>query len=257
MRVEAGSLCRLMDRVHLGGILDECILSLTQDDSYVKAVDISQNLILSCSEEVILVGKKDADQQLGLGSTALPLICKFLGNIGDGSVDVKYKGNRLSLTHPNQGKVEVLLSDPETVITATKEEDFVTSLLDDCFMQLELKQNVAESFLFYMSLLRTEALFLQVSDEGEAQLIGGKADEHQFTLPIGEVKTLSKKASVGEFYSQFYGDHFKAVVQVLNWEKKASPLLLFGKEGTPLLIKQDDDNVWALAPVTSSDRESG
>jgi hypothetical protein len=238
-------LLRLLKRAHLGGIIEEAVVDL---DAYsIQAVDITNSLFLKVAEE------SDVEDigEIGIGNLAL--VCKYLDTF-KGEVSISKDGNRLIIGSKGRGKLKYLTTDPEFIPTAVKEGD-IDSLLAPCVISVALDKAACADVATYFGLIKPKSANFSFDPKTkEVRLDSGLKSDHQFTLPIGKGKIVDGKKANEAFGVEVYSEHINAVFAVLEWPDKHKPSL-FMKAEHPIVIQQDDDNIWALLPLEPTAEE--
>jgi hypothetical protein len=248
VKVNGEALARLLRRVFLNGIVDECVLEV-DEDCRVQAMDMTGMLFLSCVEEIEL----GLEIKWGLGNLAL--LCRFLDSAAEETIELEVSEERILLRREEHGELAFLLSEPDVVPTVVEDKNAINELSEQCRYGVALKEDVQQDFLFYMSLLKIKSVDLSVDSDGEVVVSGGLESEHQFSLDVGKARLLKSGKYVKPkkaFEVTVFGEHLASVLQVLEWGDDKSPVIHFA-DGKPVIVKQDDDNLWVLAPL--SDKE--
>jgi hypothetical protein len=242
---DGAKLLRLLKRVHLGGIIEEAVVDL---DSYsVQAVDITNSLFVKVSEE----GDVDGIGAIGIGN--LSLVCKYLDTF-KGEVSLSQESNRLIIASKGRGKLKYLTTDPEFIPTAVKEGDIET-LLEPCVGVVELEKAACVDVSTYFGLIKPKsAKFSFNAKTKEVVLDSGLESDHQFTLPIGKGKVVEGAKVSSSFSIEVYSAQIDAIFSVLDWPGKHKPSLFMAPEH-PIVIQQDENNMWALLPLAPTKEE--
>ena len=135
MKTEHGAqLGNLLGNVHLGGVLDECVLELSKGIAKVNAIDLSNSIFLSCSEAIADIDEK---QKIGIGNLAI--LCKYL----EGAEQVSFTAKEAWLVVKKKGcgQIKVKLLKTDAVPTAlTEKEDTSAKLLENADISIKLFQ---------------------------------------------------------------------------------------------------------------------
>lgn len=253
MSNENTALARLLKRVYLGGVIDECVMESVDGHLRVEAMDLTGQLFLSCGEESSLL---DEGEKWGLGD--LPALCGFFEKAEEGAITLKRKDNRVHFKFgkgtDHQGSMRYLLSEIEVIPTAVDDPDALDELESSCEYEAELTERACEDFLMFMALLKVKGVRLY-ADKKKVYFDGGHEAEHQFETPIGPYEPVTKKGKMpsSPFSILVSGDHLRAVIQAVDFDSdEYVPVIRFAPD-RPIVVRQDDTNVWVVAPIIDSE----
>lgn len=226
---------KLLKRVYLGGVVDECVLTAIEEGfAYIQAVDISNTIFIDVATNVPL----PALGKVGLGS--LGMLCKFFDATKGSNYTLNLDQNRLVILAGQHGRLNYLLTQADLIPTTVDDSASMTKLLATCTHEIALTEEKAKDILTYLSMLKLPSVALSYCPP-EAVISGGLESEHQFDLSLG---TATGDAAL-PFAVNVHADKLAAVLGVLEW---GTPVLHFAA-GRPLIVEQDADNLWALVPV--------
>lgn len=236
LTIKTKSLTRLLNHVFLGGLVNECVLTIKDEIGIIQGIDNSNCLFYSCSE----VLEKISDMELGIPN--LSILSKFLNDYTDEHIGFQItRDEKQLILKPGRGGVlKLLLLDTELVPTHIKEQTAKDEMLSNHNFSLVFNENTAQDYLYYSNLLKNQSSLIAVTD-GKVSLSSGSNELNQFDLKLGVI-------DYNDFTIEVYKEHLVAVVQNLSWDDGNKPEFLFG-ENTPVIIKQDDNNIWALTPA--------
>jgi hypothetical protein len=239
--INVATLRRLLKRVHLGGLIEECILKEGKNGiNSIQAIDLTNSLILS------VTGKTNFTDFGELGLSDLGTVCKYLES-ADEDTELKVSENRIIFKN-NSGTFKYLLSQPDLIPTTLDDKDALNNLVDACTHEVTLQEEFQKNFSQSITLTKTNSVSIVV-DEKNVRLTGGLESEHQFTLKIGQGKAIKEsKKETRKFTVPIFGSHLGAVLGVLDWSVRENLPTLMIREGRPIIIKQQKD-VWALTVV--------
>jgi hypothetical protein len=239
MSVEFSSsaLSILLNRVHLKGLIEECVLSIKNGVGSIYAVDMSNSIFVSCSSAI--GGMENMD--IGLGK--LSTLCKFLDDGMEVNYDITDKW--LTLRKRGKGTFKVLLLEKEQVPTAVQEngEESTKAIKESSPAKFDLKQTVVDDLIYYITLITCSSVIFSVKN-GIASVSSSKDLDQQFNMRIGT--TDSKEEYTVEVYSQY----LLSVLRSLTWSETEIPTANIGDK-TPFVITQNEKNLWALTPIMS------
>lgn len=222
----------LLNRVYLAGLIEECVLEIANEHGKINAVDMSNSVFLSCSEPI----KGMADMKIGLGN--LGILCRFFQEEGTYSFSIKEKW--IIAKKKGHGYIRVRLLDTAQVPTVVVHKDAKSKILGGCSASFNITQKIAEDLIYYIGLLSTGTVSFNIKDN-HVFIHSNKLEEQQFNLSVGVIKADDIKTEV-------YGQHLVKIVQCLKWEKDIIPNIHLG-DGAPVVIQQDEDNLWAITPI--------
>lgn len=236
------SFCNLLRRVHLKGLLEECVVKTDKETCSIQAVDMSNTVFVSSKEKI--AGIKDFN--VGLGK--LSLLVNFLeeeqatqGTIKDGWLILKKKGH---------GTVKTLLLEKDQVPTAFNPENQknpVQEIKKITNAELVMEKKSVENLLYYINLMNCNTVLFKV--KGSTVCVSNNKDsEQQFDLRFG---VCAGEKGKDEYITEVFGQYLSAVLRTLTWEGDGStPSMRLGP-GAPILISQNKDNHWALTPIVA------
>lgn len=237
------NLSRLLRRIHLGGIIEEAVVDM--DSCSSQAVDVTNSLFLKVATESSIenVGV------VGIGN--LSLVCKYLDTF-KGEIDISKEGNRLIIAGKGRGNLKYLTTDPEFIPT-TVEEGNIESLLEPCVVSVDLEKQACADISIYFSLIKAKAATLTFDPKTKMfTLDSGLSSEHQFNFPLGKGTVISGKAAKSKFSVNIYSEHIGAIFNVLEWPAEEPPPILLMAPEHPVIICQDEENMWAMLPLAQT-----
>lgn len=239
------SLTKLLQRAHLGGIVQESVLVEDNGFAYIQAVDLTNSLYLD-------VGAPTALTNLGtLGLSNMGVLTKFLDTHKDNpDLKVTRANNRLVIIAGARGRMKYLLAEPEAIPTVVSDPDAMPRLVQRCTHTVGITLEQARDVQSLVNTIKPAAVGFTVSTEGDVLLTGGLVSEHQFEFQLGRSTGATGRA----YTTSVYANHLLAVLNVLDWSPDPVPEgwpgpQLLSASGMPLFVRQDDDNLWALNPV--------
>ena len=244
MKTEGSLIAHLLKKVYLGGIVEEAIIDLGAN--VVQAVDPTNAVYLKVSEKSSEAGIG----RVGVGNPTLSIIIKHLEAI-KGEVAIKKEGNRLIIAAKGRGEVKYLTVEEEFISSAV-EEDNIVQLAEPCLISVDIPAQACADFSSYMALVKTKSARLVYDAKTQAVKVeSGLESEHQFVVPIGKAGFLIDDQKPESFSVTVFGNHIDQIFHVLEWSETERPALLMAPNH-PLLVVQNDDNVWALLPLTET-----
>lgn len=236
--LKARNLLNLLKRVYLGGVISEAVLNFNK--GMIEAVDSTNSLFLHCIDDVLLKGFGE----VGLGD--LSLVCKYLESVGDEKLKVLKSDNRLEISSEGKGVLKYLLSDSEYVSSSVKGGE-LDQLIDPSTCTAELKEDFCKQLLLLVNLTKVRDIEFTAKDD-MIVVCGGQESSHQFSLVLGQYKKIPKK-KFQNVSVRIYAHHLSAIISnALVWNDKTYPVLYLAQD-RPVIVKQDDNNLWALLPV--------
>jgi hypothetical protein len=234
IKVDAPAFKTLLQRVCLGGLVEECVLEVSKGVGKIRAIDMSQSMFLSVTMKVGDI----PDGALGLGS--LSTIIRFLE--GDGEYTLGIKGDRLTFKRKGHGSIGMALLKPSEIPTAVPQEDAEKKLVSGSKIVLPFTEEHRDRFGFYMGIIASQSVVVSGTD-GRVTVKSGEFEQNKFTIPLGKYE--------GEDFSTIlYGSFMLKVLMSLPWGKDEQPVVLVGDKH-PLIVRLGKDNLWAITPVAS------
>lgn len=241
--IKIQTLKRLLKRVYLGGLIDECVLNEGKEGvNTIQAIDLTNSLILT------VAGKTNFKGFGKLGLSDLGTICKYL-ETADEETEMEVDENRL-IFRSKSGTFKYLLSEPDLIPTSLDDKDALNNLIENCTHEVIMKEEFQKNFMQSMALTKTNSVTVVVGEN--AILSGGLESEHQFSVKIGKPKIIKKDKDREDkkFRIPIYGSHLIAVLNALDWSVEENLPVMMIKPNKPIIIKQNKDS-WALTIVES------
>ncbi len=236
-KLSAAPLKALLERVCLGGLIDECLLIVKEGVGNITAVDTGGSVLLAVSEELSGIEKGK------YGISMISTLIKFLGMCKDKELTYAITDDKkwLQLHHKGHGKLSVMLLETEMVSTKLNEDPAIAEEMKKYKVCIDIEQRFIDDALRFMSLVSVGTIAFKVAG-GRVQLISGfQGDTQQFEVPLGECK------DVEDFECATYAPQVIKVLSVMR-AGKSSRIYLHSKK-KPIIIQQDSKNVWALSSV--------
>ncbi len=249
-------LLKLLSRIHLGGSIEECVLKFKKNAATIQAVDMTNTIFISCQEKIF-----QKDGTLGLGN--LTILTKYLESMTadkcgttaeedkekvDDNLEMKISKNRLHLSRRNSGKFMYLLTDADLVPTAVPSDKVnFKKFLKIKGAKFDITKEFIKEYLYYVGLIKPKSVTLSVSKNGELILTGGLSSSHQFKIKGPKGKKSKDSIHVNTAF-------LTPILNALEITKKKTPALRFGDE-SPLVITQDDNNIWAILALSKEEDE--
>lgn len=230
----------LLERVCLGGLIEECLLHVGKDGiGNIAAVDFTNSVLLSVSGELGF--------QEGLyGFGSLPLLISYLKSCQDDD-KVSYMisdDEKWLLLHKGYGKLRTRLIEPDLVGTALeKGKTPDMGALIDSSLFVALEKRFVDDALYYMGLVGGHGVEFNVdADSGKVILCSVDIDcAERFEIFVADIKGLSET-----FVVKIYGEQLRRVLTVLQLGDASG---LYLAKDFPIIIQQNKDNMWALSPI--------
>jgi hypothetical protein len=241
MKISGIELLKLLRRVHLGGIIEEAVIDF--GGGTIQAVDMTSSLMVNCKGDVSM-----EFGEMGLGD--LSLLSRYLASV-TGDIAFTKKDNRL-IIESGIGTLSYLTKDISFITTAIEAGD-VSKLMEPCVCKVVFSEDACKEYLMYAGLVKSQRLQFTVG-AGQVSLHCGLESEHRFDMLVGKAVSLgAKKKAIPEFSVDVYSQHFSAICSVLEW---GEPYIMMAPEH-PIIVKQNDDNFWAMLPLGDSGAATG
>lgn len=221
-------------KVHLAGLIETCVMEIKKGICTVEAVDATNTIFLHVEENL---KQKKLTAELGLGD--ISILRSFIQLIDDEEIKVSIDKNRLVIKRGKRGKLNYLLSEPETITTTADTPGAIKKLVKQFETEMAITDKIRDDFTQYIKILKTTDASLTVK-KGAVSFIVGTENEHQVSVPVGKIK------SKDSFSVKLYGDYVANVLNVIDFGKE--PVMMIGDE-LPVVFKQDEKNIFAIAPI--------
>ena len=227
---------RMLENVHLNGIIEECVVTIQDDIASVMAMELTSSIYTQCSTEF-----EHEDDTIGLGDLAL--FIKYLRTCTATEVKMTHKDNTLTVKPKNGAMLKYLLSEPDLVVTYESEwedeDDKIKMIKTEYEKSLRLDEGKVTEFLNLMRVFSPNSVFINIDKKGSVVIHGGNETEHQFDVTLGKLKIDPCKIKV-------YGDHISAVFSALDFDHK--PVMCIADE-QPVFIESGEAS-WLLSPLS-------
>jgi hypothetical protein len=235
--VDAKKLTSFLSKIHLGGLLNECILQSNEEFVSASSIDPSNIIFLSIQDDI------DISPLGNLGIGDIGIIYKFVGDCPTDELTLVRKDNRIVIVHSGI-RIEYLLTD-RSLITTSVEDGKLEDIVKKCEYSFTLTKYIKDAFLSAINTLKVKTVSIVV-DNGLVVLTGGLSHEHTFKLhdPI----PLEDGSITESFMCSFYADYIKAVFSVLDFKENEEPIIIFSPD-YPMVV-QEDSNSWVVFPLT-------
>jgi hypothetical protein len=236
----AKALNDFLKKVYLNGTIENCKITTYKDGFWViEAVDNLSFVMVFCQAEIIT----DTEYDLGIGD--INLLIKWLKTVGNNEITIKKKDNKITFKSKQNGKLVYLLSELDSILTQLPIEDDDKTQIDQILELTEFKttltKKISKNIISNIKIVKSELTYLVVKNGEVSFKIGGE-DTHQVLIPVGIIKDkISFELSI----------HGKSLFNVLSVIDGDSSLLF--AENLPLIIKQDDNNIYGLNIVQKGD----
>ncbi len=249
MKIDSGIVAKLLKKVYLGGLVEEAVVDF--DNIEVQAVDPTSVVFLKVTEPLPEKTKNAEIGRVGIGSPTLSLIIKHLEAI-KGEVAISKQDNRLVIAAKDRGEVRYLTVEEEFISTVVA-EDNINELMEPCVVSVEIPAQACADFNSYMTLLKTKsAKFCYDSKAGTVHIEAGLESENQFNVPFGKADFDESAEPTGDFSVTVYGSFINQIFGALIWPEKGLPPAILMAPDHPLIVVQDDNNIWACLPLIES-----
>jgi hypothetical protein len=175
-------------------------------------------------------------------------MCKYL-DAYKGNISLRAVGNRLHIKAKGHGELKYLMADPDCIASALAEKKDVSVLVKPCKVKVVLTKKFCDDLSLHIRITGSKFVSFECKD-GLVVVSGGLESEHQFSIPAGKAENLGKK-DTEDFTIQVFSNHLDQIFNVLEWPEDEKPYVCLAPDH-PLLVLQDEDNIWALLPLVST-----
>lgn len=250
--IKTEPLLNMLKQIHLGGLIDECILEIKDGKARVEAVDITNSLIIICNKTIM---GKDISVDLGLGN--ISILIKFLSTIDNDKLIFKHSDSGFELKKTNgRRKLEYLLTNPELIATQLqadeeKKKDPLKKMRRMMGQSIELTQSFIKDFLSYINLLKTKDVSIEFDGDEEITFICGGKNDHNFELILST--EVEAEEDEDAFSIKVNGEYLANIFTTINFDEDSPPVLSLAED--KLVMVENDSATWALVPLTATDMD--
>lgn len=225
-------LVTMLESVHLGGLIEECVLTIKKGRAIVRATDITESIYVSSSVET-----EQEDDQWGLGNLGLFIKCLKAYD----TADVMRRDNRLIIKPQKGASVKYLLSEVD-VIPTYKEEWNDTEPLEELMGGFDENSGIdipklgIQEFLKLSKMFDSNVVHFTINPKGRVFLGGGSESDHQFAVDFG-------KSNQSDFLVKLYGKHVGAIIGAI-----AGDATLYINPSDAVVIRTEDTS-WVMNPI--------
>lgn len=234
----------MLNQVHLGGIINECVLEMEKGRATIEAVDITATVVFISTATI---GSKRLTGELGLGN--IELFKKFLGTIKEPKLNVTMTENRMVISRKDKRRsLDYLLSQPALIPTRLRMDDDDDDDTDPSEVysgmveaKAELTEGFVKDFASYTATLKTKIVTITVEDKDVRFVLGPKS-EHQFilSLPLAE-------ESEEEFSLKVNGESLAKILSILEFNEEDDAITIGFGDDKPIVIEAEGA-LWAISP---------
>jgi hypothetical protein len=253
------ALINMLKQVHLGGVINECLLEVVKGEGQIEAVDMTNNLIVVSRWEVM---NKGAGAEFGLGN--LDLLIRFLGTFDDEKSSFKHSESSLTIKRSDgRRKLSYLLTEPDLISSRLQfdadEEDSDTyeTMMEMVQYTAELTPTFLKDYLSYAGMVSRKDTTVVFDGEEKLSFVIGDEDDHQFELVLSNPVEEMDDADEGEFTTRINGEHLMKIFSAIDYDEEEPPTISIA-DGKPVIIQsgqQEEWSMWALLPLMDSDME--
>lgn len=233
----------MLKQIHLGGVINECVIEIVKGKASVEAIDITNNLVYISTAKI---GSKRVSNTIGIGN--IELLAKFLSTMTESKLSVDFTENRMLLTRKDKRRrLEYLLSQPALIATKLRmddddqDEDMAEKFLNMIEIRADLSESFIKDFNSYISTLKTKIVTIEIDGDDAVFALGPKS-EHQFKL------SLELNESSDEFTLRVNGDYLSKIFSVIEFgDENAEPVTIGFGEEKPIVIEMEE-SIWAIVP---------
>jgi len=226
-------------KIHLGGKIDECVITRTKKGSKVMAMELEGTVMVHA-----LTPLDFGMDKIGIGS--LPLLTKYLKANIESEISITCTPNRLNMKAGEGGKFGYLLSDPDLIPTydpSWEETVNKKEILAKYEHPVHLTRARIAEFSKFMGMFASTVITISVA-KGVVYFSSGSEVQHTFNVKMGNYG--------GEEFEpvEIYGTTLMAIIRVLNIEEDAPELLLADNEDVCL---KAGNALWTLHKIVTED----
>jgi len=226
----------IMD-VYLGGIIDECVVTVEDGKAKIKAMDLTTTLFVDTVTEF-----DQDDCVIGVGN--MDLLSKIIA-ITDAITG--FSESHIEFKPEKSSKVRFLLFEPDLVPSFNTEwtDDIVDQELasNNYCEPFKLKASKLEQFKVWNDIFKIPSIGITVKN-GALSFHCGREASHQFAVKLGNVSGLDSLSI------KVLGKFILPVLNALDFE--LDPVLYLSEEG-PVVIRTKT-STWMIQPLEQDDK---
>ena len=233
---DANAFSSLLRRVHLSGIIGECVVNIEGGVVNIEALDCTNSVFVHGSAKVA----EEGDAVFGIGN--MSTLAKFL--TGNDSVEIKIQKSKdsewLTAKRKAYGSVKFLLLDPTEVPTAVQETGVAEKISSGASNSTVILDKAVNGLVDLCGMVGSLTVDLTVKG-GLLTVSTAERAPQQFRVPFGK---MNKKE---DFTVRIYSEHLLPVLKELDFSDDKKPKLFLG-ENAPVIVKQGGV-LWAITPL--------
>ena len=230
------SIIRLLNDVHLGGLINECVLVVKDKVCTCKSMDIGTTLYLE-TESILDV----PDTSIGIGN--ISLLFKYLKLYKDSEIQFSIEEERLIIKPKGKKAFKYLTTDSEWIPVYDSEwekESPLGGVFDESTSSVVISKENALEFRNLAKMMGTKncTISVEIVDSvSTLSISGGDETDHQFSVDFGslDIPPCSTVTSC---------NNLLAILNTLDYT--TSPEMMIGNDGS--IILKSSKTVWGLRP---------
>jgi hypothetical protein len=256
------NISNMLRQVHLGGAINECLLSVKKGTGIIEAVDITNSLIVLSKAKVM---SKDITHDFGLGN--IELLTRFLSTLEDDLLVFKHNTDDSLLTIKRQDgrrRLNYLLTEPELIATRLQfdededggdAENTYDKIMGMVTFTAELSGTIIKDFLSYAGMLKQKDVTIKFDGAEKLTFQLGEADNHQFALILSnQVEYIGKKKQKDTKTSnRVNGEHLAKIFSTISYSEESPPVMYFSSDDSKPIVIKNASTVWALLPIAEGE----
>jgi len=242
VKIKNQNFINILRNVHLGGIIEECLVDVNKGKAKIEAVDITESIIIITKANIM---PKSSTMELGLGN--LELLIKFLSTLDDSDINFNLSESYFTLKRSDsRRKLEYLLTQPEFISTKLNieddNEDPYKKMVGLTDISAELTSTFIKDYLNYVGMLKTKDTTIKTGEE--LTFICGGIDDHQFELVLSSDLEGDEDDA---FENKVNGEHMAKILSTIEFDEDEPPIIMLA-ENAPVII-ENANTIWALMPL--------
>jgi len=231
----------LLEKVHLGNTIPECVLISEDGMCHVKAMDLTSSVYVETAAKIDL-----KEGSLGIGN--LGLLIKYLQAYTGIDSEIVWSDNRLTIKPKGGATLKFLLADPDLIPTYEadwEDENRIETLKESYNGSLVLTKEATAEFSSLSKMFATKTAVFTVNKKGDVSVSGGTETEHQFNVPFG-------KSTMAPCVVEINAKNLLSVFALLEFEK--NPEIFLAKDEAAM-ISCGENTYWVLLQIDNSEPE--
>ena len=247
-KIKCENLNNLLKFVYLDGKFEDCLISIEGGLATINGLEKQQQLFVHNTENLGI-----EDCKLGIGN--LKVLAGFTNVYAKQTMNLKIVDNRLILTTKDKNELRFLMSHPDAIPSQSPVDEPIKLAMQGQTVKLILNEKAVNDYMAYMKFTNCHSVSFVINEEGKMIMEGGLSSDHQFKVEFGEIELIDDDYEFDNQKFTVLREFLTSVLKVLEFKEDENPEMFFGSEDT-MVIRQNDNRLWALRVVSKNDQEN-